>query len=394
MAFVKKVELSYGASDPLVLEVQAESLLGSLAGPPGMTTARAEECVAAAAPPEGPELSAHVVPGDRVVIALCGDVPELSHVVAAVTAQLARGNVSADCIRILHAGSTACGHGFVEEFDPTLESDTAYLAADEAGRPLHLARALVDADVVVAIGTWSFDASFGGRGLAGELWPAFGRRERQDELAADLARRGRRALGPWLAVQRTLTWQLGVASCLRLVWGRDGSLAGAAFGLPEDAARRAGRMARAWAPTIPTPADLAICTLSAGADGFGAVVRAVAAAARITRPDATICVATTQAPEPGPVVTRWRQGAALRPLVGEARVSGDRRLVADAVQTRFLARSLEDRRLVLLSGLDEATVEDLEFGFAEDPDALARLVRRASSVVFLHEADRMLPSIA
>ena len=40
-------------------------------------------------------------------------------------------------------------------------------------------------------------------------------------------------------------------------------------------------------------------------------------------------------------------------------------LIANAVETRFFARALEDRRLVLLSGLDESLVEDLEFGFAD-----------------------------
>ena len=43
------------------------------------------------------------------------------------------------------------------------------------------------------------------------------------------------------------------------------------------------------------------------------------------------------------------------------------------------------------AGGRRAAVEDLEFGFAAGPDAIARLVERADSVAVLHEADRMLP---
>jgi len=46
---------------------------------------------------------------------------------------------------------------------------------------------------------------------------------------------------------------------------------------------------------------------------------------------------------------------------------------------------------VLLSDLDEATVEDLGFGHAASPEVVERLAHRAERVVVLHEADRMLP---
>jgi hypothetical protein len=257
-----------------------------------------------------------------------------------------------------------------------------------------VARALVDADVVVMLGEWSYDARLGGRSRGGELWPAFGRAECDATLMLDLTRRGRRALRPWAENVRTLTWQLGVTACLRLVAGRDGTLAAAGFGTADGAARQARQAAAAWAPTVAATADLAICTLSQPAAGFDMVSRAVAAAARITRPTATICVVAATLEAPGPVVTRWRQGAPLQPLVREARGSGDPSLVADAVVTRFLAHALDDRRLVLLSNLDEATVEDLEFGYAAGPDTVRRLARRADRVAILHEADLLFPRLA
>ena len=393
---MQRIALSFGATEPLALEVDAASLVANLAGPSGATGAAAARLVAAAtaAPPDGPPLSAHAVPGDRVVIAVAGTLPQASHVVATVTEQLVASGVDPANISVLHAGPAVSGLTVAQEFHADTATETAYLAADEAGRPLHVARALVDADVVVMLGEWSYDARLGGRSLGGELWPAFGRAECDATLMLDLARRGRRALRPWAENVRTLTWQLGVTACLRLVAGRDGTLAAAAFGTADGAARQARQAAAAWAPTVAATADLAICTLSQPAAGFDMVSRAVAAAARITRPTATICVVAATLEAPGPVVTRWRQGAPLQPLVREARGSGDPSLVADAVVTRFLAQALDDRRLVLLSNLDEATVEDLEFGYAAGPDTVRRLARRADRVAILHEADLLFPRLA
>jgi hypothetical protein len=391
-----RITLSSGSAEPLVLDVDRAALVANLAGPSGAAGAAAARLVAAATalPPDGPPLSAFAVPGDRVVIAVAGALPQAEQVVTVVTEQLAGAGVDQAGMTVLHAGPAVAGLARAQEFHADTVAETAYLAADEAGRPLHVARALVDADVVVTVGEWSYDARLGGRSLGGELWPAFGRAECDAALMLALARRGRRALRPWADNVRTLTWQLGAISCLRLVAGRDGTLASAAFGTADSAARRARQAAKAWAPAVAAPADLAICSLSAPTAGFDTIARAVAAAARITRPGGTICVASATGDVPGPVVTRWRQGAPLQALVREAIASGDPSLVADAVTARFFARALDDRRLVLLSNLDETTVEDLEFGHASGPDTIARLARRSDSVAVLHEADLMLPRLA
>jgi hypothetical protein len=391
------ITLDYGADDPLVLETAEGGLVTECRGPAGLEGPAAGDRVAAAlaAPLHGPPLAAHVVPGDRVAVAVSGAVPQAAAVVAAVVDGLCAAGVEAEAIHVVHAaqaGASAGPPGAVE-FDATVDAGTAYLAADEAGHPLYLARQLVDADVVVAVGEWGWDASLGGRSLAGELWPAFSRRAAAERLTVDLARRGRLALPDWKARMHDISWQLGVCASLRLVAGHAGGLHAATFGLPDEAGRSARAAARAWCPAIDEPVELAVVSLSASRS-FAAVTTAMAAAARVTRPDGTICVACRVAEAPGIVFQRWRQGAALERLVHEAVGTRDGVLVADALQTRLFARALGDRRLVLLSDIDEAAVEDLEFGFAAGPDVIERLVERADSVAVLHEADRMLPQAA
>jgi len=92
------------------------------------------------------------------------------------------------------------------------------------------------------------------------------------------------------------------------------------------------------------------------------------------------------------IFLRWRQGAPLEQLVHEAVATGDPVLITDALQTRLFARALGERRLVLLSDIDEAAVEELSFGHAATPDVVDRLAHRADSIAVLHEADLMLPN--
>jgi len=406
----RRIQFDYGAAEPLALAVDRARLVADCRGPEGAVDTAAARLVGAAVagPTSGPPLAAHVVPGDRVAIALAGDMPQQGAVTGSLVEALCGAGISPDDIQLLHArpleplpagqaeakpAEPPQQAGLVHEFHPGHDAETAYLLADKEARPLHLARTLVDADVVVAVGGWGFDATLGGRSLEGELWPTFARETCRRDLMTSLAKKGRRALADWRTHMQAITWQLGVMASLRLVAGRGDSLAAACFGLPESAAREARELAAEWSPTVAAPAAVAICSLACPEAGFAGITRALAAAARVTRPDATICIASPEATPPGTIFMRWRQGAPLAPLVHEAIGTGDPALIADAVETRFFARALEDRRLVLFSGLDEGLVEDLEFGFADSPAVVERLAKRADSLVVLHEADRMFPRL-
>jgi hypothetical protein len=71
-----------------------------------------------------------------------------------------------------------------------------------------------------------------------------------------------------------------------------------------------------------------------------------------------------------------RTRAPLEPLVKEAVRTGDPVLLADAFRTRLFARALGDRRLVLLSDLDEDTLGELDLGHASTPEVVERLAFR------------------
>jgi hypothetical protein len=393
------IRLETGSDAPVLLEVEPGTLVTEFRGPAGVAGPAVGDLVgrSLAAPAHGPPLEAHVVPGDRVSVAVAGTVPQNAHVLAAITASLTSARIAADAITVLHGPALEPAAGGLpaasaeDVFDPSVESSTAYLAADQAAHPLHLARLLVDADVVVAVGQWAWNAALGGRSLEGELWPTFARLGCRRDLTVSLARRGRQALPDWRTSMQETTWQLGVCASLRIVAGRGGTVHAACFGMPDEACRQARAAAAGWCPLVEEPAELAVVTLSDPQQGWPAITRAVAAAARVTRPDGTICIVCHEAVAPGVIFLRWRQGAPLERLVHEAVRTGDPLLVADAVQTRLFARGLGERRIVLLSRLDEGAVEELEFGFAPGPEVIERLVDRSTTAVVLHEADLMFP---
>ncbi len=387
------------AADTLSLDLDAGTLLTECRGPDGLAGDAAVDLVAraVASPPHGPPLAAHVVPGDRVVLAIAGEIPQPVAVRQAITASLTAAGVAADDVTALHANPLKGGPAAessepgTTQFDPGSESATAYLAADAEGQPLYMARRLVDADVVVAIGRFCWDASLAGRSPEGELWPAFGRRSDREGLTFSLLRKGRKALVDWRSNLHDITWQLGVMASLRLVPGRDCSLHAVSFGFPEEAARVARDAAAGWRPHVNDPADVAVATLSGGTPCFRDLIRGVAAAARVTTPDATICIVGSIADLPGLVVSRWRQGVPLEPLLREAAKSGDPAIIADALDARLLAQALGERRLVILSRLTVEVVEELGFGHAADAAVIERLANRAEHVAILHESDLMLP---
>jgi hypothetical protein len=398
---VKPILLAYGAAEPLVLEPRPGAGVVEVRGPDGLRGAEARTRAGSAldTPARVPPLEAHVVPGDRVAIALSGAVPCAAEVVAAVRERLERSGVEAADTVVLRAPPVAGldGHGRTEPiagetlFDPRRETESSYVAADADGEALHVARLLVDADAVVAIGAFAFDAALGGPALGGDLWPAFTRAQARAEVMRALSKSGRKALDGLRRRAIEAAWQLGVMASVRVVPGRGDTLHTVVFDTPAGAARAARRRALGWRPVLARGADVVVAAPADPHGGMPAFLRAVAAAAAAARPGGTICLAGRLAEAPGEVTRRSRQGVALPGLVREALRSGDAALVADAFAARFLARALGDRRLVLLSDLPGEEVEELGFGHAAGPEAIERLAHRAAELVVIPDADRVFP---
>jgi hypothetical protein len=407
-----KVDLNYGGDDPLVIDSISSDAISEIRGPEGIDADAAVSVIrdALLLPAAGPPLSEHVVPGDRVIIAQAGNLPGGTLLADSIYSEileiLQSGGVSPDDVQRIIArptleSDTSSLHDEVPDteiqnisttlFNPRNDRDTAYLSADEAGVPLHLARALVDADVVLSIGSFCYDASLRGRSPEGELWPSFARQNQCQKFIKALLKKRQPALHHWRDESEQITAQLGILASLRLVAGNHQTLAGAAFGFPVASITQSRLQAKKWRPTIPARSPLSIAGIPDRPCRFAEFTRAVAAAARVTTHDGTICIACNMREEPGIIFTRWRHGVDLPMLLREASDSEETALLLDALHTSLFAKALGDRRLVLLSQLDQDFVEDLDIGHAETPDAINRLIQQSESVCVLHEANRLCP---
>ncbi|MBT6053828.1 MAG: DUF2088 domain-containing protein [Planctomycetaceae bacterium] len=408
-----KVDLNYGSDDPLVIDSVSSNAITEIRGPEGVDANAAVDVIrdALLLPIAGPPLSEHVVPGDRVIIAQAGDLPGgtllADSIYSVIVEILQSGGVSSDDVQRIIARPTIESDttSFPDEvpdteiqnisttlFNRLNDSDTAYLSADETGEPLHLARAIVDADVVLSIGSFGYDASLRGRSPEGELWPSFARQNHCQKFIKALLKKRQLALHHWRDESEQITAQLGILASLRLVCGNHQTLAGAAFGFPAASITQSRLQAKEWRPTIPTRSPLAIAGIPDRPCRFVELTRAIAAAARVTTHDGTICIACNMSEEPGIIFTRWRHGVDLPMLLREASDSEETALLLDALHTSLFAKALGDRRLVLLSQLDQNFVEDLDIGHAETPDAINRLIQQSESACVLHEANRLCPT--
>jgi hypothetical protein len=393
------LEVATGHDEPIRLPRSRVRIEADCLGPTGVQDAAAADRATAAVtqPVDAPPLSDHVVDGDRIVVAVADGVVETQRVLEAIVSTLATAGATAEHIEVLRLWSRrlepVVPGATTTIFDPGNEADMAYLMADAEANPRHVARALVDADVIVTVGSFNWNAALGGRATEGEIWPAFSRQAAADDLVRTLALRPRGGHRAWKAAAEEVLWQLGVIAELKVVPGRDGSLAHVAFGMPQTVLPAVRKAAAAWTPRIARAAEVTLASLSDPHAGLDQIARAIAAAARVTYPDGTVCIASRLSEEPGVVFARWRQGVAVEPLVREAVRSRDPGLIADAFITRQVARALGSRRLVLVSDLDEALVESLDIGHAATADDVIRLCAAAESVTVLHEADRMLPRL-
>lgn len=155
-------------------------------------------------PLDHPPLSAAVVPGDRIVLAVEPGVPQAAAIVAGVIRALLAGGVDGLDITVVSTGGTEveCGPSATDsnapdtapeptsfllgELPPELRAgiaeirhrpedagSLAYLAATDDADPIYLNRRLCDADLVVPIGVQRLEESIGYLGLAGGVYPTF-----------------------------------------------------------------------------------------------------------------------------------------------------------------------------------------------------------------------------
>ena len=359
-------------------------------------------------PLEYPPLAKTATPGDRVVLALDGGVPQAAGVAAAVIRTLIAAGVEADGISILRTQADVRGGGddprrlldavLAERItavthDPEDRGSLAYLAANDEGEPIVLNRLLTDADVVLPIGCLQSEAATGYFGIHTAVFPTFSdqptlaRFRRLDALGA--AGPGKRHFTG--EVDQT-AWLLGVNFTVQVVPAAGDKILHVVAGQCDAVRRRSRRLYDdAWRWLVPRRASLVVAAIEGREvqqtwENFG---RALAAAEALVEDGGAIAVCCDLAAAPGPGVRSMAGARSRRSAVKHIR----KERPADALPAVQLARTLDHDKVYLLSRLDPAMVEDLDMVPLAGGDELTRLARQHRSCILVANAPRAMVTV-
>ncbi|HWE35974.1 MAG TPA: lactate racemase domain-containing protein [Isosphaeraceae bacterium] len=381
----------------LELEVPDDRLVGAWDGPGATDPAEVGPLVRAAIehPRDYPPLRRAVVPGDRVVLAVDPEVPEVPTVLGAICEALFEAGVEPEGVRVIASGPIALAEGRLPAgvswsvHDPEERSRIAYLASTPEGRRIYLDRDVTDADCVVPVGRLGYDPVLGYRGPWGVLFPGLSDAETQRAERAqardDTPDRDRER--PALRESAAVSWLLGSQFHIGVTTG-SGGVSGVLAGL-ETTVRAEGMAAvdAAWTFRPEGRASLVVAGIGSPGrpTGLDDLAEGLATASRLVRGGGKIVLLSRASGEPGPALSRLRGAddprafsAALRAAEGEV----------DSPAARRLASSLARADVYLLSALADDLVDDLGMIPLARPAEALRLVASSDSCLFVSQADR------
>lgn len=392
--------LRYGATAKVELELDADAQLASNRPPPSLDPDSFRRAIEAAlAEPLGfPPLVEAIVPGDRVAVALEAGVNGAEHVVAGLVKALAQRGVDADHVTVVRTQTDAdadridpraalaaphAGEVVLETHDARERGHLAMLSVDDDNQPIYLNRTLCDADVVVTIGRMRTRSMHDYLGRYGALLPSFSDEATINGIRNQLARSfapGGKPAGRGRIDQTGR--QLGAQFTVQIVPSLEGEPAqvlGGAFDAVFDRGEQS--CGDAWSFEPPFAASLVVAGIVGGATDqtWDALSRAVAVAAKWCEDDGAIVVCSELASPPGVGVRRLAASEDPQDVLRWLRKNAP----ADAGAATALAAALSERRVYLLSRLDDETVEELGITPLVDGGEISRLARAHDACLLL-----------
>jgi nickel-dependent lactate racemase len=343
-------------------------------------------------PLEFPPLSAAVVPGDRVAIAVDAGVPRVSEVVSGAVLSFHKAGIDLEAISIVttDAETGRLCREVLKKHGPTLPhfvihdpedmDNLCLVGLTRRKEAVVVNRTIFDADVVLPIGC----ARAGGGGYD-VLFPGFSSADaiRQYRTPAnvstpsDVAKRAK--------VVAEAGWLIGVLMTMLVVPGADDTVAHVVAGEPRAVARRCDELYQAiWSLRSPRQASLVIANISGGAESqnWQNVGRALAAVEPLVEDGGAIAICSNLEEPPGESLSR---------LIGSDDLEKAERKILrdhanDSLPAWHVVRALRRGPVYFLSQLDAETVEDLGFAPVGDVTELARLAGRHESCLVIDDS--------
>jgi hypothetical protein len=404
MSFV----VPYGGDDALALDLPADRSLVIAQEPVGEPIGKVPAAVRTALdePLNFPPLPRATVPGDCIVLAVEPGTPQSAAVVAEVAGYLVEQGAAADLLAVLITPEAVAagerdprelmpaawrGEVALEVHAPETTDSLSFLASSQEGKPIHLNRTLLDADLVVPVGCLRSELALGHYGQYGGLYPTFAdakTRARFNKPAVrDTPRQ--RLLKQRQAIDE-VGWLLGTQFTVQVLPGGGDRLLRVLAGAIPDVFR-VGHAAytAAWTCDVPYRASLVVASVAGGTEQqtWENLARALSAAASVVAEGGAIALCTQLSADPGPAV----RGLSHFEDASQAIKHFKREALPDARVAVELIRAKEQGKVYLLSQLEESLVEDLGMAAIGNSEDLGRLARRHESYVVLANAQYVIP---
>jgi nickel-dependent lactate racemase len=368
---------------------------GSPVDPAKATLAALEE------PIEFPPLSAGIVPGDRVAIAVDDAIPCVADVVRGAIKAFENAGVESDAISVVASDSTtdqicrdACaaeesrGVKFVVH-DPEDEQNLCIAGVTKRGVPVLVNRVLFDADVVLPIGC----ARLNGRGAYEGLFPLFSNAEAIQRYRTPANLGSAEEQERRIRETNEAGWLIGVPMIVEVVPGGGESVAHVLAGEPIAVAERCQELLRdRWSFESPHQVSLMIATVTGGPESqrWASVGHVLEMAEHLVEDGGSVAICSNLSEPPGQSLGRLIGNPDLHKV--ERKISHDHD--ADSWPAWQLARALQRGPVYFLSQLDAETVEDLGLAPVESVDELVRLAARSESFVVVEDSQNAVVTLA
>ena len=401
----KTITLYYGRHKRFTCEVKAQRVAAAPAPPEALPDLRGALRRALRGPLDSPPLHSALIPDDRVALALDRDVPQAPSLIGETWKVLAARHVKAANVTIIQPRTSVSALDDSPLADPRVElpkkvrdavrwivhdpddaSRCRYLASTTAGQRVYLARELIDADVVISIGSVSYDSLIGYRGTNSVFYPGL--------ATADALERARgqahRELGPdedrpLRQLMDEVGWLLGTPFSIQVIASAGNGVSDVLAGSADAVLRRAKQLlAERWLVQLESRPEVVVAAVDcdAGGHGWNQIGEAVEAAHNLVARGGRIIVLSELSEPPGPGINLIRRCCSARDAIQLLRTF----LPPDLIPATQLASSAYWARVYLLSQLDPQVVKGLFLVPLSGPEEAIRLLKGNQQCAFLSSA--------
>jgi nickel-dependent lactate racemase len=396
-----RVGIDYGR-EHLELDVSDSRFIGTRRKPAALPLPDPAQAVrdALEKPLEFPALRQALTPDDHVTVVVDHRLPCLPKMLEGIIGYLVQAGIAEEAITLLyHSRPDSAAAGLharssfpqvrAEVHEPGNRKMLSYLATTKKGRRIYLNRSAVDADQLVVLARRGYDPLLGYSGSVGAIYPALSDEETCRQLWSGLSNAAP-GIAPWPVRQEAgeVAWLLGAPFIIQVIEGSGEEIIHVLGGLADTSKQGEELLNSRWRVTVNQAADIVIASLAGDPQrhGFAEIAKGLACAARVVKPEGRILLLSQARPPLGKGGELLRQAGEPEQALALLRDENP----PDMEAAFQWASAVDQATVYLLSGLPQATAEELFTVPFKNAAEINNLLKGNESCLFLADAHKTM----